>query len=111
MTTHGQRGDNEQVLRYLSQFADEAALDVFRQVPAVAWTTLKTDAIDLKSGREWFWLEDQIWQSEQAILLAHGADHRLLTVNTRSNYFAIHDVWEFLRDELVELAPTRTGGA
>lgn len=79
LTTHC-KGDSAPALHYLSRFLKLATLEKLRQaVQPTNWDTLKTEAIDLAS--DFYWLDDQPFQSEIAYLQAHGVADRLLVAN------------------------------
>jgi len=87
LTTHC-KGDSAPALRYLSRFLLPATLEKLRlAVQPTTWDTLKTEAIDLAS--DFYWLDDQPFQSEIAYLRAHGVADRLIIVDlTRPNELA-----------------------
>ena len=55
LTTHC-KGNNQTVLKYLSEYFNKETLKKFETIKATNWTTLKTEAIDFNS--DFFWLED-----------------------------------------------------
>ena len=79
LTTHC-KGNSPLAIRYLARFLPPATLEKLRQaVQPTNWDTLKTEAIDLAS--DFYWLDDQPFQSEIAYLQAHGVANGLIIVN------------------------------
>lgn len=79
LTTHC-KGDNAPTIRYLSRFLLPATLEKLRlAVQPTNWDTLKTEVIDLAS--DFYWLDDQPFQSEIAYLRVHGVVDRLIIVD------------------------------
>ena len=79
LTTHCQ-GDRAPALRYLSRFLLPATLEKLRlAVQPTTWNTLKTEAIDLAS--DFYWLDDQPFQSEIAYLRVHGVADKLIIID------------------------------
>jgi len=79
LTTHC-KGDSVPTLRYLARFLLPATLEKLRQaVQQTNWDTLKTEAIDLAS--DFYWLDDQPFQSEIAYLQAHGIADKLIIID------------------------------
>lgn len=79
LTTHC-KGDSAPALRYLSRFLLPATLEKLRlAVHPTTWDTLKTEAIDLASN--FYWLDDQPFQSEIAYLQAHSVAARLIIID------------------------------
>lgn len=74
------KGDSVPAIHYLSHFLSPATLEKLRlAVQPTSWDTLKTEAIDLTS--DFYWLDDQPFQSEIAYLQAHGVADRLIIVD------------------------------
>jgi hypothetical protein len=88
LTTHC-KGDNAPAVRYLSRFLLPATLEKLRlAVHPTNWDTLKTEAIELAS--DFYWLDDQPFQSEIAYLQAHGMADRLIIIDlNRPDEFAV----------------------
>ncbi len=79
LTTHC-KGDSAPALRYLSQFLQQATIDKLKNsVQPTNWDTLKTEAIDMKS--DFYWLDDQPFQSEIAFLKTHDVNDKLIITN------------------------------
>ncbi|MBC6610104.1 hypothetical protein H8B15_04170 [Hymenobacter sp. BT507] len=79
LTTHC-KGDSAPALRYLARYLQPATVERLRHVVRpTTWDTLKTEAIDVKA--DFYWLDDQPFQTELAYLQANGVANRLLTVN------------------------------
>ena len=84
LTTHAKDGYTGPALRALRPFADKEFLELAGMVRPVAWSTLKTEAIDLES--DFYWLDDQLLAVEREILEEHGRFDRWIRVDTRANY-------------------------
>jgi hypothetical protein len=79
LTTHC-KGDSAPALRYLSRFLQRDTIDKLKHtVLPTNWDTLKTEAIDTRS--DFYWLDDQPFQSEMIYLQANGVADRLITVS------------------------------
>jgi hypothetical protein len=79
LTTHC-KGDSAPALRYLASFLQPATLERLRQaVQPTNWDTLKTEAIDVAT--DFYWLDDNPFQSEIAYLQTRGVADRLVVVN------------------------------
>jgi hypothetical protein len=79
LTTHC-KGDSASALQYLSRFLLPATIDKLRDaVHPTIWDVLKTEAIDWES--DFYWLDDNPFQSELAILTANQASNRLVVVD------------------------------
>ena len=77
LTTHCQ-GNTDTVLRYLSEYFDDATMARLRSIKPTRWGTWKTDAIDFDS--EFVWLDDYAMQAEKAVLKRHNASDSLILV-------------------------------
>ena len=66
-------------MAYLSAYMDEMMLEKLKSVKPTYWETLKTEAIDFSS--DFYWLDDQPFDSEKRILKAHDASGKLIIVN------------------------------
>lgn len=78
LTTHC-KGDCKTALNYLGQFFDEITVKKFERIKPTNWATLKTEAIDF--SEDFFWLDDNQFQSEVKIMESAGKLDRLLLVN------------------------------
>ncbi|RYE89882.1 MAG: hypothetical protein EOO37_04160 [Cytophagaceae bacterium] len=82
LTTHC-KGDSASALRYLSSFLQPATLEQLHQaVQPTTWDTLKTEAIDVTA--DFYWLDDNPFQSEIAYLQARSVADRLLVINLQN---------------------------
>jgi len=84
LTTHAKEGDVGPALVALRPFADKVFMEMAKTVKPVTWKTLKTEAIDLKS--DFYWLDDQLLQTEQEILEKAGRFDRWIRVDTRADF-------------------------
>lgn len=94
LTTHAKDGDTEPALRALRPFGDKAFMELARKVKPVRWSTLKTEAIDLKG--EFYWFDDQLLQIEREILEKAGRLDRWIKINTRANFEGLDIARRFL---------------
>jgi len=78
LTTHC-KGNNQTVLKYLSEYFDKETLTKLETIKPTSWTTLKTEAIDFNS--DFFWLEDFPFQSEINILDSKSKKDKLIIVD------------------------------
>ena len=102
LTTHC-KGDSATALRYLSQFLQPTTIDKLRHsVQPTTWDTLKTEAIDVES--DFYWLDDQPFQSEISYLAAAKVDEQLICVDLhRPNELA--SIQDFLTLKLNDCQP------
>ena len=78
LTTHC-KGSIRTPLTYLSTYLDEMMLEKLKLLKPTQWETLKTEAIDFSS--DFFWLDDQPFDSEKRVLDAHSALDKLIIVH------------------------------
>jgi hypothetical protein len=84
LTSRANRGDARSALEALKPYADKVSMELAKVVKPTSWATLKTEAIDLKS--DFYWLDDQLFQTEREVLEQHGRIDRWVKVDTRANY-------------------------
>jgi hypothetical protein len=96
LTTHC-KGNNQTVLKYLSEYFDKEILKKFETIKATNWTTLKTEAIDFNS--DFIWLEDFPFQSEINILENKSKKDKLLIVDLNKSDELMRLI--FVLDELI----------
>jgi hypothetical protein len=79
LTTHC-KGDSKPALRYLAQFMQPETIEKLKDaVRPTNWDALKTEAIDFES--DFYWLDDNPFQSELARLQAEAVSNRLVLVD------------------------------
>ena len=79
LTTHC-KGDSTSALQYLSRFLLPATIDKLKKFfHPTNWDVLKPEALDWES--DFYWLDDNPFQSELAILTANQASSRLVIVD------------------------------
>lgn len=83
LTTHCREEDTTTVINLLKRYADESVMELIRAVNSTSWKTLKTEAIDFQS--DFYWLDDQLLQSEIEVLKKNNAFNRWIQVDTRRN--------------------------
>lgn len=81
LSTHTQNGDRSGARKVLAAHADSHVMDIVDKIPAAAWTTLKTEALDLKS--DFYWIDDGPLATEIDFLKQAGVIERLILVDTR----------------------------
>ena len=84
LTSRANHGDVRPALEALKPYADKVTMEMAKTVKPTTWSTLKTEAIDLKS--DFYWFDDQLLQTEQEILKNAGCLDRWIRVDTRANY-------------------------
>ena len=78
LSTRTRTGHNTGACR---AFAPLICMDIISTIPAVAFGTLKTDALPLNLA-DWVWVEDAPLWSERAALAKAGAEERLLLTHS-----------------------------
>jgi hypothetical protein len=79
LTTHC-KGDSKPAIKYLSQFISLVTIEKLTStVRPTNWDVLKTEAIDFQS--DFYWLEDNPFQSEIACLQINQAIDKLILVD------------------------------
>lgn len=79
LTTHC-KGESATAIKYLSRFLNPLTLEkLSTAVQPTNWNTLKTEALDLQAN--FFWLDDNPFQSEINFLRANGLDDNLILVD------------------------------
>jgi len=96
LTTHCRGGVNASI-KYLTQFLDTSLLQLLQKVRPTNWDTLKTEAIDFSTP--FFWLDDQPFEAEKAILRKRAAMESLIVVDLKQAD-ALQKVQKFLLSKL-----------
>ena len=76
-------------------------MEMAKIIKPVTWKTLKTEAIDLKS--DFYWLDDQLLQTEREILEKAGKLGRWIKVDTRANFTDLIRTKRYLADVVPKL--------
>lgn len=84
LTSRANHGDGRPALEALKPYADKVTMELAKLVKPTVWKTLKTEAIDLKS--DFYWLDDQLLQTEREILEKAGRLERWIKVDTRADF-------------------------
>lgn len=63
------QGDSKNTVRYLSQFLSTEGLNLIKKIKPTTFRLDKTEAIDF--SRKFFWLDDELFVSEEKILKKH----------------------------------------
>ena len=95
LTTHCKEGDIAPVVDYLGPYVDNYGLELLKSINPVKWDVLKTEAIDLKSN--FYWIDDQLLQSEIDVLENSNVLNRWIQVNTREHLDGLHWVLSILK--------------
>ena len=99
LTTHCKDSNIDNVIKYLSKYADAFSLEHFHKIKPTKWDTLKTEAIDLKS--DFFWIDDAPLSVEKEILMQHDKLESLIQINTRKNQDDLLNAIELLKVEIL----------
>lgn len=101
LTSHANRGDARPALEALKPYGDKVFMEMAKLVKPVTWKTLKTEAIDLKS--DFYWLDDQLLQTEREVLEKAGKLDRWIRVDTRANFTDLIRAKRYLADVIPKL--------
>ena len=77
------RGDNKQIVKYLSQFLLPDVMPLINQIGQTNFTLDKTEAIDF--DREFYWLDDELFDSEKNFLKARSVYDSWIQLNLIDN--------------------------
>ncbi len=89
LTTHCD-GDSDQVFLYLVGRVPAEALSSIERVKPTRFGTLKTEGIDFTGP--FYWLDDTVFESEQAVLRVNGAEESFLHVDINQDPQALQKV-------------------
>ena len=78
LTTHC-KGEVNTTINYLQKYFDDRTMQQLTKVKPTDWKTLKTEAIDFSS--DFFWLEDNPFQSEIKILYDNFNFDKLIIID------------------------------
>ena len=102
LTTHCKGGANNSVYA-LREVFDDALLDrIDKEIQPTDWGTLKTDAIDF--SEPFFWLDDDLWQSELAVLKEHNAVSSHIMMDWKDEWAAKKALAKIKRSQEVQEA-------
>lgn len=93
LTTHCD-GDAKPVFLYLVGKVPPEALPYIEKIKPTHFGALKTDAIDFSS--DFYWLDDTVFESEQAVLREQGKADCFIHVNLISHSLALESILKFL---------------
>jgi hypothetical protein len=93
LTTHCD-GDSDQVFLYLVGRVPAEALPYIEKIKPTRFGALKTEAIDWNS--DFYWLDDTVFESEQAVLRSHGAESSFLHTDINQDPSALRKTQTFL---------------
>lgn len=94
LTTHCD-GDAEPVFLYLVGKVSPEALPYIEKVKPTSFGARKTDAIDFTS--DFYWLDDTVFESEQAVLREKGYLDRFILIDLLSHPQRLSLTLKFLR--------------
>jgi len=72
-------GDSKYTLSYLSKFFPEETVNLFKQIKPTNFLVDKTEAIDF--NKRFFWLDNEIFESEKTTLIKNGKYDSWIEVN------------------------------
>ncbi len=78
LTTHC-KGDSKTALKYLMRYYPSEYEEIFANIRPTNWDAMKTEGIDFSS--EFYWIDDQPFESEQRTLQVMGVSDSLIVVN------------------------------
>ena len=76
-------GDSKYTVNYLAQFMPEDVKPLLAKINPTNFQLDKTEAIDF--GREFFWLDDDLFDSEKKTLINHNKFNSWIEVNLIKN--------------------------
>lgn len=82
LTTHC-RGSSDGPFLYLVGKLPAEALECIETIQSTTFGALKTDAIDFSGP--FYWLDDTVLESEQAVLRSHGTENSFLHVDVNQD--------------------------
>ncbi len=94
LTTHCD-GDSDQVFLYLVGRVPAEALPYIEKIQPTRFGALKTEGIDF--AEPFYWLDDTVFESEQAVLRAHGAEQSFLHTDINRDPGALRRQLDFLQ--------------
>ncbi len=86
LTTHCD-GDSDQVFLYLVGRVSAEALPYIERIRPTKFGALKTEGIDFAGS--FYWLDDTVFESEQAVLRSHGAKQSFLHTDINRDPLAL----------------------
>ncbi len=82
LTTRCQ-GDNKYTLQYLSKFVPVETMTLLKKIRPTSFALDKTEAIDF--GKKFFWLEAELFTSEELTLKKHNKYDSWIPINLMEN--------------------------
>lgn len=76
-------GDTKYTIKYLAQFLPEETMPLINMINPTKFALDKTEAIDF--GREFFWLDDDLFDSEKKTLMNHNELNSWIEINLIKN--------------------------
>ncbi len=76
-------GNTKKIIEYLSQFISPDTISLLEQIKPTNFDLDKTEAIDF--SRNFFWLDDELFDSEKNMLKAHGQYDSWIKVDLTQN--------------------------
>lgn len=86
LTTHVKHGVNNAIYALQDVFDEELLDRMAKEIQPTDWGTLKTDAIDF--SQPFFWLDDDLWQSELVVLKDHNAESGHILMDWKDSWAA-----------------------
>lgn len=84
------KGNSKYTVTYLSKFVDESTVKLLRMVRATDFRLDKTEAIDFR--KEFFWLDDDLFDSEIKVLEKYNELHSWIKINLVDNPDQLRDL-------------------
>ena len=83
-------GDSKYTVEYLAKFVPEEVLPLLAKIKPTNFTLDKTEAIDF--GSEFYWLDDELFDSEKKALQNRGKFNSWIEVNLIDNPDQLRDL-------------------
>ena len=81
LTSHCKNGNARDAIDRLRPYANKRVLKLAEQIKPTSWHDRKTNAIDF--SKDFLWVEDNLFESEKAILAENGCLDKLIEIDTR----------------------------
>ena len=102
LTTHVKHGVNNAIYALQDVFDEELLDRMAKEIQPTDWEMLKTDAINF--DEPFFWLDDDLWQSELAVLKEHNAVESHIMMDWKDDWAAKKALTKIKRSQEVQEA-------
>lgn len=82
LTTHCRGGNNDNLLKMLSEYFPNNIIKKISKIKPTLWDTLKTEAIDFNC--DFLWLDDYVFEAEKKVLKENNCSDNLLIVDLKN---------------------------